>query len=81
MHLQIDKKIKIYFYLILFLLFSTFYNSNLAFYFNSKFKIIKIENKSKNMEINDLNYLFPIFNLQIAFSVLPLREQILFLLL
>ena len=65
MHLQIDKKIKIYFYLILFLLFSTFYNSNLAFYFNSKFKIIKIENKSKNMEINDLNYLLNnnIFNI------------------
>ena len=57
MHLSIDKKIKIYFYLILFLLFSTFYNSNLALYLNTKFKINKIENKNNNMEISDLNYL------------------------
>ena len=57
MRLSIDKKIKIYFYLILFLLFSTFYNSNLALYLNTKFKINKIENKNNNMEISDLNYL------------------------
>ena len=57
MRLSIDKKIKIYFYLILFLLFSTFYNSNLALYLNTKFKINKIGNKNNNMEISDLNYL------------------------
>ncbi len=57
MRLLIDKKIKIYFYLVLFLLFSTFYNSNLALYLNTKFKINKIENKNSNMEISDLNYL------------------------
>ena len=57
MRLQIDKKIKFYFYLIFFLLFSTFYNSNLELYFNKKFKIDNIENKNENMEIYELNYL------------------------
>ncbi len=53
----IDKKIKIYFYLILFLLFSTFYNMNLTKYVNSKFKVINIENQNDNMEIYELDYL------------------------
>ncbi len=57
MLLLIDKKIKIYFYLILFLLFSTLYNMNLALYFNSKFKVINIENQNDNFKIYKLNYL------------------------
>ena len=65
MRLSTDKKIKIYFYLILFLLFSTFYNSNLKLYINSEFKINSIENKNENMKIYDLNYLLNknIFNI------------------
>ena len=54
---SIDKKIKIYFYLILLLLFSTFYNTNLALYFNSKFKVINIDNQNENIKIYELNYL------------------------
>ena len=60
-----DKKIKIYFYLSLFLLISTFYNTNSALYFNSKFKVINIENLNDNMKIYELNYLLNnnIFNI------------------
>ena len=65
MLLSKDKKIKIYFYLFLFLLFSTFYNTNSAMYLNSKFKIINIENLNDNIKINELNYLLNnnIFNI------------------
>ena len=65
MLLSKDKKIKIYFYLLLFLLFSTFYNTNSAMYFNSKFKVTNIENLNDNMKIYELNYLLNnnIFNI------------------
>ena len=66
MLLPIDKKIKIYFYLILFLLFSTLYNMNLALFFNNKFKVINIENQDDNIKIYELNYLLNnnIFNIE-----------------
>ncbi len=69
MLLLIDKKIKIFFYLILFLLFSTFNNLNLQLYFNSKFKVINIENRNESMKIYDLNYLLNrnIFNIDKKF--------------
>ena len=56
MHLSIDKKIKIYFYLLLFLLFSTLYNVNLEIYFKNKFKITYIKNQNNNIKTYDLNY-------------------------
>ena len=66
MLLPIDKKIKIYFYLILFLLFSTFYNIDLALFFNNKFKVTNIENQDDNIKIYELNYLLNnnIFNIE-----------------
>ena len=74
---SIDKKIKIYFYLTLFLLFSTFYNMNLAFYFNSKFKVINIENRNDNMKIYELNYLLNnnIFNIDKKFLSYKLKKN------
>ena len=77
MHLPIDKKIKIYFYLTLFLLFSTFYNTNLSLYFNGKFKVINIENRNDNMKIYELNYLLNnnIFNIDKKFLSYKLKNN------
>ena len=77
MLLSKDKKIKIYFYLFLFLLFSTFYNTNSAMYLNSKFKIINIENLNDNIKINELNYLLNnnIFNIDKKFLSYKLRNN------
>ena len=71
------KKIKIYFYLFLFLLFSTFYNTNLTMYFNSKFKVINIENLNDNMKIYELNYLLNnnIFNIDKKFLYYKLKNN------
>ena len=65
----VDKKIKIYFYLILFLLFSTLYNMNLVSYFNSNFKVINIEKQNDNIKTYELNYLYNnnIFNIDKKF--------------
>ena len=77
MHLLIDKKIKIFFYLILFLLFSTFNNLNLELYFNNKFKVINIENRNESMKIYDLNYLLNknIFNIDKKFLSNKLKNN------
>ena len=74
---SIDKKIKIYFYLILLLLFSTFYNTNLALYFNSKFKVINIDNQNENIKIYELNYLLNnnIFNIDKNFLSYKLKNN------
>ena len=40
---KIDKKIKIYFYLILFLLFSSQFNLNIVKNFHEKFKVSNIQ--------------------------------------
>ena len=53
----IDKKIKIYFYLILFLLFSSIYNFKLIIYFKEIFKITYIETQSNNIQIMEVNNL------------------------
>ena len=55
----IDKKIKVYFYIILFLLFSTLFNLNISNNFEEKFKIIDIQkniDEIEVIEINKLNY-------------------------
>ncbi len=72
-----DKKIKIYFYLFLFLLFSTFFNTNSAMYFNNKFKVINIENLNDNMKINELNYILNnnIFNIDKEFLSYKLNNN------
>ena len=77
MLLRIDKKIKIYFYLSLFLLFSTLNNMNLELYFISKFKVINIENQNKNMKIYELNYLLNrnIFNIDKKFLSYKLKNN------
>ncbi len=73
----IDKKLKIYFYLILFLLFSTFFNTNLAFFFNKKFKIVNIENQNENMKIFESSYLLNknIFNIDKKFLSRKLKNN------
>tara|TARA_A100000164_G_C21875789_1_gene757512 strand:- start:635 stop:1306 length:672 start_codon:yes stop_codon:yes gene_type:complete len=53
----IDKKIKIYFYLISFLLFSSIYNFKLIIYFKEIFKITYIETQSNNIQIMEVNNL------------------------
>ena len=74
---SIDKKIKIYFYLILFLLFSTFYNTNLELYFKSKFKVINIDNQNDNIKFYELNYLLNnnIFNIDKKFLSYKLKNN------
>ncbi len=54
---SIDKKIKIYFYLILFLLFSTIYNFKLVIYLKEIFIITNIETANNNPQIIDVNRL------------------------
>ena len=73
----VDKKIKIYFYLILFLLFSTLYNMNLVSYFNSNFKVINIEKQNDNIKTYELNYLYNnnIFNIDKKFLSYKLKNN------
>ena len=52
---SIDKKIRIYFYLILFLLFSTIYNFKLVIYLKEIFIITNIETANNNPQIIDVN--------------------------
>ena len=53
----IDKKIKIYFYLILLLLFSSINNFKLIIYFKEIFKITYIETSNNNIQIMEVNNL------------------------
>lgn len=53
----IDKKIKIYFYLILLLLFSSINNFKLIIYFKEIFKITYIETPNNNIQIMEVNNL------------------------
>lgn len=53
----IDKKIKVYFYIILFLLFSTLFNLNISNNFEEKFKIIDIQKNIDEIEVIEINKL------------------------
>ena len=66
MLLLIDKKLKIYFYLILLLLFSTIYNHKLTNYFKEEFKIKKV--KFTRSDLIDYNLKNNIIN-QNIFSI------------
>ena len=55
--LLIDKKIKVYFYIILFLLFSTLFNLNISNNFEEKFKIIDIQKNIDELEVIEINNL------------------------
>ena len=57
MHPLINKKIRVYFYIFLLLLFSTFYNNRLSYFFDEQFKIKIIDEQPetlKNIEFNNL---------------------------
>ena len=57
MHPSINKKIRVYFYIFLLLLFSTFYNNRLSYFFDEQFKIKIIDEQPetlKNIEFNNL---------------------------
>ena len=53
----IDKKIKVYFYIILFLLFSTLLNLNISNNFEEKFKIIDIQKNIDEPDVIEINSL------------------------
>ena len=53
-----DKKIKIYFYILLLILLSTTYNINYYSFFDDTFKIKKIKIFPDNIFFDELNYLF-----------------------
>ena len=57
MPLKIDKKIKIYFYLILFLLFSSQFNLNMVRNFHEKFKVSNIQIQGDVINIDEINNL------------------------
>ena len=57
MPLKIDKKIKIYFYLILFLLFSSQFNLNMVRNFNDIFKVSNIQIQGDVINIDEINNL------------------------
>lgn len=57
MPLKIDKKIKIYFYLILFLLFSSQFNLNMVRNFNEIFKVSNIQIQGDVINIDEINNL------------------------
>ena len=54
---KIDKKIKIYFYLILFLLFSSQFNLNMVGNFHEKFKVSNIQIHGDIINIDEINNL------------------------
>ena len=54
---KIDKKIKIYFYLILFLLFSSQFNLNMVGNFHEKFKVSNIQIQGDVINIDEINNL------------------------
>ena len=49
------KKQKIYFYFIIFLLFTTIFNTNLSNFFSKKFKVEYIEKFDDNLNIKEIN--------------------------
>ena len=65
MHPLINKKLRIYFYIFLLLLFSTFYNNKLSFFFDKKFRIIFIDTQLETLKNIEFNYLIDqnIFNI------------------